>query len=121
MFDPGRKPSASIPSLTEFATGVAGAVRNFTEYLRPGDVGSADELQPGEGAVIRAGLHKIAAVRRGDGTLSRRPAVCTHMGCIVQWNPLECCWDCPRHGSQFAAEGEVLNGPATRPLGAADE
>ena len=121
LFDPGRKPSESIPSLSEFASGVAGAVRNFTEYVRPGDVASADELKPGEGAVIREGLHKVAAFRRGDGSLSRRSAACTHMGCVVQWNPLEGCWDCPCHGSQFAAEGEVLNGPATQPLGAADD
>jgi glycine/D-amino acid oxidase-like deaminating enzyme/nitrite reductase/ring-hydroxylating ferredoxin subunit len=121
LFDPDRKPSGSLPSLSEFATGVAGAVRNFTEYVRPGDIASVDELKPGEGAVVREGLHKIAAFRKKDGTLSRRSATCTHMGCIVQWNPLECCWDCPCHGSQFAAEGEVLNGPATRPLGEPDD
>jgi glycine/D-amino acid oxidase-like deaminating enzyme/nitrite reductase/ring-hydroxylating ferredoxin subunit len=121
LFDPDRKPTGSIPSIREFATGVAGAIRNFTEYVRPGDVASVDELQPGKGAVVREGLHKIAAFRRKDGTLSRRSAACTHMGCIVQWNPLECCWDCPCHGSQFAAEGEVLNGPATRPLGDPDD
>lgn len=121
LFAPDRKPSGSLPSLSEFATGVAGAVRNFTEYVRPGDVASADQLEPGEGAVVREGLRKIAAYRRQDGTLSRRSAACTHMGCVVQWNPLEVCWDCPCHGSQFAAEGEVLNGPATRPLSDPDD
>ena len=121
LFDPDRKASASIPSLSEFASGVAGAVRNFTEYVRPGDLASADQLQPGQGAVVREGLRKIAAFRKEDGTLVRRSAACTHMGCVVQWNPLELCWDCPCHGSQFAAEGQVLNGPATRPLGNADD
>lgn len=117
LFDPARKPLSSIPSLSEFASGVAGAVRNFTEYVRPGDVDSVEELKPGQGAVVRQGLHKIAAFRDDDGRLVRRSAACTHMGCVVQWNPLELCWDCPCHGSQFAADGQVLNGPATRPLG----
>ncbi len=119
LFDPGRK-SVSVPAATEFARGQAGAVKNFTEYLRPGDVKTADELQPGEGAVIREGLSKIAAYRRDDGMLVRRSAVCTHLGCLVHWNSFEKCWDCPCHGSQFAPEGEVLNGPAVKALGSAD-
>lgn len=116
LFDPDRKPLSSLPSLSEFATGVAGAARSFTEFLQPGDVGSADALLPGQGAIVREGLQKIAAFRGEDGTLVRRSAACTHMGCVVQWNPLERCWDCPCHGSQFAGDGQVLNGPATRPL-----
>ena len=121
LFDPNRKPSASIPALSEFASGIAGVVENFTEFVRPGDISSVDELKPGEGALVREGLHKIAAYRRDDGTLVRRSAACTHMGCVVQWNPFEACWDCPCHGSQFGPEGQVLNGPATKPLGDAGE
>jgi Rieske Fe-S protein len=42
--------------------------------------------------------------------------VCTHVGCIVHWNPFERCWDCPCHGSQFAIDGTALNGPAIKAL-----
>lgn len=45
----------------------------------------------------------------------------TPVGCVVQWNPFEQCWDCPCHGSQFAPDGQVLNGPATMPLSEADD
>jgi Rieske Fe-S protein len=38
------------------------------------------------------------------------------MGCLVHWNAFEQCWDCTCHGSQFAPDGTVLNGPALRPL-----
>lgn len=115
LFDPSRKPASGV-ALREFAIGQAEVVGKLAEYATPGEVKSADEIKPGEGAVLRRGLKKIAAFRDGDGRLVERSAVCTHMGCIVHWNGLEKCWDCPCHGSQFAADGSVLNGPAVRPL-----
>lgn len=115
LFDPGRKP-ISRTSLGEFVKGRAEDVANLSEYLTGGEIGSVDELAPGEGAIIRRGASKIAAFRRDDGTVIERSAVCTHVGCIVHWNGLEKCWDCPCHGSQFQPDGEVITGPAIRPL-----
>jgi hypothetical protein len=41
---------------------------------------------------------------------------CPHLGCALKWNPQERSWDCPCHGSRFAADGTVLNSPATEDL-----
>ena len=119
LFDPGRKPASAI-ALKEFAAGQAEVVANLTEYATPGEVDSAEAIRPGEGAVLRRGLKKVAAYRDETGVLTERSAVCTHVGCIVHWNGLEKCWDCPCHGSQFAIDGSVLNGPAVRPLASID-
>jgi Rieske Fe-S protein len=106
-------------SLGQFAGGQAGVVKDLAEYLTPGEIGSADALQPGQGGILREALSKVAIYRSKDGQFLRRSAVCTHMDCIVHWNAFEQCWDCPCHGSQFAPDGEVLNGPAVHPLGKA--
>jgi glycine/D-amino acid oxidase-like deaminating enzyme/nitrite reductase/ring-hydroxylating ferredoxin subunit len=89
---------------------------NLTEYVTGGDVASVDELKPGEGAVVRQGRQKLAAYRDEGGQLHLRSAVCTHANCIVHWNAMEKCWDCPCHGSHFSIDGEPINGPAIYPL-----
>jgi glycine/D-amino acid oxidase-like deaminating enzyme/nitrite reductase/ring-hydroxylating ferredoxin subunit len=116
VLDPARKSSTAATAIGEFVRGQAGAVKNLAEHLGPGEIASLDELAPGAGAIIRRGLHKIAAYRDRDGRVTERSAACTHLGCIVHWNGFEQCWDCPCHGSQFAPDGQVLNGPAVKPL-----
>ena len=119
VLEPSRK-TPSPPALKEFAEGVAGAVKDLAEHLLPGEINSPDELGPGEGGIMRDGLSKVAVYRDLDGEVMRRSAVCTHVGCQVKWNPFERCWDCPCHGSQFSPDGQVLNGPAIKPLAVDD-
>jgi Rieske Fe-S protein len=58
----------------------------------------------------------LAVSRNTEGKLHAVKAACTHMGCVVEWNKAESSWDCPCHGSRFAADGRVLHGPAVKPL-----
>ena len=42
--------------------------------------------------------------------------VCTHLGCLYNWNDQENKFICPCHGSQFQSNGEYIRGPAPRSL-----
>jgi Rieske Fe-S protein len=113
LYDPARK---TISAAKNFVSENLTAIKNFAEYLAPGELDSVAALEPGQGAIIRRGLSKIAAYRDDDGKLHQRSAACTHVGCHVHWNSLERCWDCPCHGSHFAVDGTALNAPAVAPL-----
>ncbi len=43
-------------------------------------------------------------------------AVCTHLGCAVNWDQSEQAFVCPCHGSRYDALGQVTGGPASRNL-----
>jgi glycine/D-amino acid oxidase-like deaminating enzyme/nitrite reductase/ring-hydroxylating ferredoxin subunit len=78
--------------------------------------GSADGLAPGEGAIVGSGLGQQAVYRDESGELHSLSARCTHLGCIVRFNRAERTWDCPCHGSRFALDGAVIEGPAVHGL-----
>ena len=70
----------------------------------------------GEGKILRINGTKVAVYRDDHGTLTTLCPVCPHLGCIVAWNGAEKTWDCPCHGSRFTSNGEVIAGPAEKPL-----
>ncbi|MCV7317844.1 FAD-dependent oxidoreductase [Mycolicibacterium confluentis] len=51
-----------------------------------------------------------------DGVECSPSAVCPHLGGIVSWNDADRSWDCPLHGSRFAQDGTLLEGPTTSDL-----
>ena len=113
LFDPQRlRPKAGAASFVKENLNVALRFLGDRVVKR----GRGDEIAPGEGRIVGEGLGQRAAYRDENGTLHLLSARCTHLGCIVNWNSAERSWDCPCHGSRFAATGNVIEGPAVRPL-----
>lgn len=118
LYHPTRKTLGALGEWTRENLNVAA---QYAKWLSSGDVESSQAIAPGEGAVIRESGKPIACYREPDGQLRRYSAVCTHLGCLVSWNAAEKSWDCPCHGSRFATDGHVLNGPAVAPLKSAEQ
>lgn len=113
LYEPSRK---SLGSVVEFLKENLNVAREYLKHLTPAGLSSEDEVQPGDGAVVRDGADKLAVYRDEEGRVHRRSAICPHLGCIVQWNSSTKSWDCPCHGSRFDAYGKVLAGPARSDL-----
>lgn len=114
LYDPKRK---QLRSPLGWLRENANVALQYRDWLAPGDAERMEAMAPGQGIVVRSGLHRVAVYREGDGDLIAFSARCPHLGCAVRWSPQEKSWDCPCHGSRFDARtGEVLNGPANAPL-----
>lgn len=74
------------------------------------------DIKTNEGKVIEQNGENLAVYKDEAGKVITLSAVCTHMGCIVEWNGKEKTWDCPCHGSRYNTIGKVINGPAVKDL-----
>ena len=115
LFDPGRKKVKG--GLWDYIK----ENRDYPYYMIrdrvAGVEGRSTRAVPrGAGRVIELDGQKVAAYRDPRGAVTTRSAVCTHMGCLVDWNEAERTWDCPCHGSRFKPDGKVIAGPAESPL-----
>lgn len=114
LFDPRRL------DLSQEAVPLAKAqgkvLKHFVGDRIGSDARSVADIAPGSGAVVRVGGRHCAVFRDEDGALHGLSARCTHLGCLVHFNDGERAWECPCHGSRFAVDGSVVQGPANRPL-----
>jgi glycine/D-amino acid oxidase-like deaminating enzyme/nitrite reductase/ring-hydroxylating ferredoxin subunit len=114
-FDANRfTPLASAPALLKEQISVG--AHFFGDRLAPPDVRSLEQLAPGEGGIVKVDGDRVAAFRDDDGVVHAVSSICTHLYCQVAFNAAERSWDCPCHGSRFATDGTVIQGPAVNPL-----
>ena len=109
------KPLAEAPRFVSENARVG--VRFVADRLLAPGQRDIDDLRQGEGDIVSCKGEKVAGYRDEAGRLHAVSARCTHLGCQVAWNGAENSWDCPCHGSRFTPDGDILNGPATTPLG----
>jgi cytochrome b6-f complex iron-sulfur subunit len=78
--------------------------------FRAGSVGDYPE------GTVRLNKEQKVYVIGAPGGVYALSAVCTHLGCITRFLSDENAIACPCHGSRFDLEGNVVHGPAPRPL-----
>jgi glycine/D-amino acid oxidase-like deaminating enzyme/nitrite reductase/ring-hydroxylating ferredoxin subunit len=115
VFDANRvAPKASAAKFVQHNVGAA--VHMVRDRLMSAPLDAVKDLAAGDGVIVRHGGRHYAVCKAADGSVRSLSARCTHMGCLVAWNASETTWDCPCHGSRFDTDGQVVEGPAVRPL-----
>ena len=91
-------------------------VKHFVKGKLEIPVITLKQLPLGAGAHVNWNGQQIGAYKDDSGNVHAVDTTCTHLGCSVNWNSSEKSWDCPCHGSRFTIKGEILEGPAMKPL-----
>jgi cytochrome b6-f complex iron-sulfur subunit len=79
------------------------------------DVGEASSWRPWEGKKVAVGNQPVLVVRT-DKEFVAVSAVCTHLGCLVEFDTTKRNILCPCHGARFDLAGAVIAGPPPSPL-----
>ena len=74
------------------------------------------DIPPGGAKFFEFAGATAVLVRQQGGALIALSAVCTHLGCIVQWEKEKQDFICPCHAGHYSADGTVISGPPPKPL-----
>ncbi len=80
-------------------------------------VGTPADFPAGKGKVVSVNDKPVIVVNSAPGEFKAFSAICTHLGCIVEWDTNRRLIVCPCHDARFSpANGAVISGPAPSPL-----
>ena len=101
-----------VAGFSEFVKENADVAYHFiADRFTSEELDSVADLKNGEGKVAEFQGKKLAVHKDYDGHVTALSPVCTHAGCIVNFNATEQSWDCPCHGGRFDVSGKVISGP----------
>lgn len=112
-----RSTRPALRDVTDTLANVAGVGAHIVGDRVMAAVRRADDDTPAEGeGRLEGNPAAPTAVSTVDGRTCRVSGICTHLGGVLAWNDVERSWDCPLHGSRFAADGTLIEGMATSDL-----
>jgi Rieske Fe-S protein len=111
---------------TSFGATVLAVLYPIFKFIAPPDVieaaqtsvvaGTLGELAANSGKIFKFGNKPGLLIRTPSGELKAFSAVCTHLDCIVQYQPESKQIWCACHNGQYNLSGQNVGGPPPRPL-----
>jgi cytochrome b6-f complex iron-sulfur subunit len=109
-----------------FAISLASFIYPVVRFLYPPRVteasvnevvaGRVQDLAPNSGKIVKFGDNPVLLIRLNQTDWRAFSAVCTHLGCIVQYEPDRTRIWCACHNGTYNLHGQVVSGPPPRPL-----
>jgi cytochrome b6-f complex iron-sulfur subunit len=115
---------ANIILGTGTVLGLGSLAYRFLEYLYPVvtpiklvevPAGKPDDIPPDGVRLVQLPEGPVM-LEKADNEVRAFSAICTHLGCTVQWHPEEKKFICPCHQGIYDLKGIVVSGPPPRPL-----
>jgi Rieske Fe-S protein len=104
----GEALEAAEKNITRYAVEDSKFVIDLNEHPKLKEVGGSETLL--------AGKKKVIVIHPDDKSYKAFENKCTHMGGQVAYRPKDGFMQCALHGSRFDIEGNVVKGPAAKPL-----
>ncbi len=105
-----------IALMGQIGRGLLGFVTPVLEEGAFGTVvraGKVNEFEVGSVSYFRKSRFYLVRLESGFLAMYRK---CPHLGCVVPWVEEDSIFNCPCHSSLFTIKGEVIAGPAPRPM-----
>jgi glycine/D-amino acid oxidase-like deaminating enzyme/nitrite reductase/ring-hydroxylating ferredoxin subunit len=115
IFSPDRlKPMTGFSNYVKENADVVSSL--IVDPFKISKVENLDSIRNDSADTVKFQHHSLAIYKNQQGEIFSLNPTCTHLKCMVKWNQTERSWDCPCHGARYSVTGEVITGPASKPL-----